>query len=409
MIPFDWKRTIVALLLAFSLITLSTRSAQACGPFFTDAIFVFQKHPDLPFERFARGQIGVLQPTYARSYLVVAYRNLIGETLSDDEVKAISSLWNDRLNLGSDWGYEDWLKKWNDARAKVPGTAPTKDIRVYRDREKPHEYESFLNCQEDAFENAVATLNERIKTLGADSTAVREWLAAQDIVFSNCGSGQQIPEAASPEQDASIRADRAYQIAAANFYATKFDEAAQQFDAIAGDASSPWRPIAPYLAARALLRKGSLAAEPQQGEPALAEAQKRLASIVKDKALARAHHAANRLLNLTSLRLHPEETVRDLARVIGKKDAAANFKQAVWDYTVLLDKWIADNEDGDLGQGLLHQPGHSRRHRHVSRALVVEPRSALPARPRPRCAAGCRPADCRRRRAMRAHCRSRSR
>lgn len=345
MIPFAWKRSVVVLLLFCFFMTLAPQPAQACGPFFTDAIFVFQKHPDHPLEKFARGNVGVLQPTYARSYLVAAYRNLVGETLSDAEVKGLTGLWDDRLNNNWDESYEDWLKKWKEARAKVPGISAPPDISVYRDREKPHEYESFLNCQADAFQNAVATLNERTNAWGADNAAVRDWITAQDIVFKNCRTGQEIPPAASG-QNALLRADRAYQIAAANFYATKFDDAVKSFDAIADDGSSPWRTSAPYLAARALLRKGSLAAEPEQGKPALADAEKRLKSIVDDDRLAKSHHAASRLLNLTRLRLRPEETVRNLAQTISKKGAAADFKQSVWDYTVLLDKWILDNEDG---------------------------------------------------------------
>jgi hypothetical protein len=325
--------------------TLAPQSAQACGPFFTDAIFVFQKHPDLPLERFARGQIGVLQPAYARSYLVAAYRNLMGETLSDIEVKGLTGLWDDRLNLNWDESYEDWLRKWKEARAKVPGVGAPPDISVYRDREKPHDYESFLNCQADAFQNAVTTLDERIKTFGPDSSALRDWVTAQDIVFKNCRAGQEIPPPVS-DQNVLLRADRAYQIAAANFYATKFDDATKNFDAIADDGSSPWRTIAPYLAARALLRMGSLAAEAEQGKPALADAEKRLKLIIDDNRLEKSHHAAKRLLNLTRLRLRPEDTVRNLAQTISKKGAATDFKQSVWDYTVLLDKWIADDEDG---------------------------------------------------------------
>ena len=181
-------------------------------------IFVFLSI-DYPLEKFARGNVGVLQPTYARSYLVAAYRHLVGETLSDTEVKGLTGLWDDRLNRYWDESYEDWLKKWKDARAKVPGVAAPPDISVYRDREKPHEYESFLNCQADAFQNAVTTLDERTKTWGADSAAVRDWVAAQDMVFKNCRAGQEIPSQAA-EQNALLRADRAYQIAAANFYAT---------------------------------------------------------------------------------------------------------------------------------------------------------------------------------------------
>src|SRR5687768_4466959 len=224
MIPFAWKRSVVVLLLVCFFMTLTPQPAQACGPFFTDAIFVFQKHPDLPLEKFARGNIGVLQPTYARSYLVAAYRNLVGETLSDAEVKGLTGLWNDRLNNSWDESYEDWLKKWKEARAKVPGVGASPDIDVYRYREKPQDYEAFLNCQADAFQNAITTLDERTTNWGAESAAVRDWIKAQDIVFKNCKMGQEIPPAAS-EQNALLSADRAYQIAAANFYATKFDDA----------------------------------------------------------------------------------------------------------------------------------------------------------------------------------------
>ena len=163
MIPFAWKRSVVVLLLFCFFMTLAPRPAQACGPFFTDAIFVFQKHPDYPLEKFARGNVGVLQPTYARSYLVAAYRNLIGEPLSDAEVKGLTGLWDDRLNNSWDESYEDWLRKWKEARAKVPGVGASPDIDVYRYREKPEEYEAFLNCQADAFQNAVATLDERTR------------------------------------------------------------------------------------------------------------------------------------------------------------------------------------------------------------------------------------------------------
>ncbi len=337
-------KTLLALALIASVSFIRPQRTQACGPFFTDAIFVYSKHPDLPFDKFAAGNLGVLQPNWARSYLVAAYRNLAGTRLSESEARAIKSVWDDRLNLGWESNDEQWIKKWTEARKKVPGLAAPPDIKAYRNREKPHEYESYLNCQQDAFENAEATLNERIKKFGADSAAVRDWMGAQDKVFANCGEGKQIPEATGPDADSLIRADRAYQIAAANFYATNFDQASQQFDSIAQDKSSPWRDKAGYLAARSLLRKGSLADKEEDGRTALAEAETRLNAILKDKSLTASHHASTRLLNLVRLRLHPEEKVHELAHTLVKKDASPDFKQDVWDYTVLLDKYL---EEGD--------------------------------------------------------------
>jgi hypothetical protein len=48
------------------------------------------------------------------------------------------------------------------ARQKVAGLTQPKEIDVYRHRDEPNQYETFLNCQKDAFENAISTLNSRI-------------------------------------------------------------------------------------------------------------------------------------------------------------------------------------------------------------------------------------------------------
>src|SRR5204863_7396922 len=151
-------RSIPAIVIAAAILLSVVQPAPACGPFFTDASFVYSKHPDFPLERFAGGQLGVLQSTYARSYLFVAYRALTGVGLSTGEATAVKSLWGDRLSNGGELDDSAWIKKWTDARSKVPGLSAPPEIRAFRRREKPHEYESYLNCQEDAFANAAATL-----------------------------------------------------------------------------------------------------------------------------------------------------------------------------------------------------------------------------------------------------------
>src|SRR2546429_598991 len=148
-----FPRAIVGLALVTAVVILLPPPTNACGPFFTDAIFVFTKHPDFPLEQFANGKLGVLSPSWARSYLVVAYRNLSGAPLTQTEAKDVKSLWEERLNLSSEGGSEDWSRKWNEARAKVPGTQPVQ-FDDYRNREKPNEYESLINCQQDALKNA---------------------------------------------------------------------------------------------------------------------------------------------------------------------------------------------------------------------------------------------------------------
>ena len=339
-----WK-AVVAVVLTVCTLSLFPLRTSACGPFFTDALFVFTKHPDFPLEQFTGGKLGIVQPSWARSYLVVAYRVLSGSALSEREAKDMNNLWKARLNLSDESGEEIVGKSWTEVRKKVPGAPELTEMRVYRAREKPHEYEEFLNCQAEAFTTAAASLEERIKLYGADSPKVREWLAAQDVVFSNCREGNKLPEPTN-DSDPMVRADRAYQTAAANFYATNYDLAKQQFDAIAKDKNSMYRIVAPYLAARAMLRKGSFAEKPEEGKPFLSDAETRLNAMLKDPALKFGHHGAQRLLNLVRLRLHPQEKTHELAAQIMKKDSSEDFEQAVWDYTYLLDKLIGEDDGG---------------------------------------------------------------
>ncbi|MFN2577279.1 MAG: hypothetical protein ABR607_06260 [Pyrinomonadaceae bacterium] len=346
--PKHMYKALIALTLIISVSCLFPRRTIACGPFFTDAIFVFTKHPDFPLENFANGKLGVVTATWARSYLVVAYRTLAGNGLSESEAKAVKSLWDDRLNL-TETSDDSGTTKWIEARKRVPGAAAITEVQTYRNREKPREYEEFLNCQQDAFRTATANLDERVGRFGADSNQVRDWLAAQDMVFANCHEGNRIPQLP-VNQDALVRADRMYQIAAANFYSTNYDEAAKQFDAITKDKTSPYHIVSPYLAARAMLRKGSFAEKAEDARPALAEAEDRLNAILKDSSLKLSHHAAARLANLVRLRLHPEEKLHELAHALMKKDATDDFKQSVWDYTALFDKFVGDDEEGKKQQ-----------------------------------------------------------
>ncbi|MEZ5391742.1 MAG: hypothetical protein R2724_02435 [Bryobacterales bacterium] len=80
-------------------------------------------------------------------------------------------------------------------------------------------------------------------------------MRGQDYVFENCfgaGSGF-IPPEVGPGVDPLIRADRAYQRAAALFYSSRYREAAAAFQRIAADAKSPWSGWGQYQAGRCTL------------------------------------------------------------------------------------------------------------------------------------------------------------
>lgn len=327
--------TLIALLMAAS------RPSVACGPFSLDAVFTFTRHPELPLEKFAAGEIGVVQPSFARSYLFVAYRHLSGNAFNAQEQKVLLALWTERLNFTWPDYDEEWPKAWLTARQKVPGLTAAPKISVDRRRGKPNEYETYLNCQKDAFETAAAVLDQRIKKFGLDSGTVKDWVAAQDQVFANCSEGQVIPSAAAPDADPLLRADRAYQIAAANFYAGNFDDAKIQFEGISHDKSSPWRETAGYLVARSLLRKASLGATEKKNE-SLAQAEEQLRKILNDRSLAAVQTAASRLLNIVRLRSHPETKLHELAESLLKKNDET-LKQDLWDYTLLLDQFVGED------------------------------------------------------------------
>jgi hypothetical protein len=334
-------RTFFATALMAALL-FSSYPSLACGPFSLDSIFTFTVHPEYPLEKFARGELGVIQPSYARSYLFVAYRYLNGAGFNPQEQQALVNLWHDRLEFTWPEYDEQWPKAWLEARQKVPGVGPAPKLSVDRHREKPNEYETYVNCQKDAFEKAAATLDARVREFGADSPVTKNWVDAQDLVFANCPEGQHIPAEAS-DLPPLPRADRAYQIAAANFYAGNFDQAQKLFVAISSDNSSPWRETAAYLVARTLIRKASLG--PQEGRDyALVQAEEQLNKILKDQKLASSHQAAARLLNLVRVRLHPEDKLHELAHSLLRKDQNEHLKQDLWDYTILLDGFLGDDE-----------------------------------------------------------------
>lgn len=338
-------RILLATLLAVSVLSWP-RAARGCGPFLASAIFTYTKHPDLPMKGFAGGELGVLQPTYARSYLAVAYRYLSGDRLDPEEQKGVTALWNERLSYGPQ--DDDAISKpWADARNSVSAAGPAPAIReLFRPVSDKDSYQQYLNCTAGAFQTAAATLSKRIERFGANSPEVKDWVQAQDQVFSNCSGGSQIPALAKSASPAAIQADRAYQMAAANFYAGNFDAAEKMFKDIAADSGSSWSHIAPYLAARTLVRKATLIAGAGKTDPTvLGEAESQLIRILADSRTGDLRPAAARLMSFVRFRLHPEERLHELAGAVVKKNADATLKQDLCDYTLLMDSFERDNYD----------------------------------------------------------------
>jgi len=127
-----------------------------------------------------------------------------------------------------------------------------------------------------------------------------------------------------------------------NFYGGSLDTARQQFEKIAADPSTPWSKLAPYLAARAVIRQATLMTDPNQNvDPArLTEAETRLTTILKDPKLKAIHEKARTLRGFVEFRLHPLQTGHELARALVRASSAAVLREELEDYTLLLDKFL---------------------------------------------------------------------
>lgn len=326
------KKLLVAVLLI-------THPVLACGPEDPTAATFLTKRPDAPIDNYLAGRLGVIQPTYARSHLVVAYRWLSGNPPRGAMLVGMRELIRHRLRETPAGPAEEvWPKeRWQKVRGTI---APELRIDEYR----PGYYLSWwINCNDDAFDVAATTLEARIKTFGADHRGVKSWLAAQDVVFANCGAGRGTPAPAELDLPPVFHYDRAYQIAAADFYAERYDAARARFLAIGRDKASPWRRIARYLAVRTTLRKSpiySSSAALASTDPVAVALEKEIRALLADPDMKPLRETLGQLLRFVTYRTNPHLRFRMAAAALVSKDrySAAGMRDDLEHYTFLLDR-----------------------------------------------------------------------
>ena len=323
---------IVAVSLAAMLMLNLATPARACGPFFIEPIFVFDSSPDLPFADFTGGKIGIIKPTFGRKTLTIAFRYLNGGSFTTDEQKAlVTALRGKATEKPESDAVKTWVatrKEFLNENEKLPA--------IYIERQYGG-YDFFPNCTPNAFEVATETLKARVASYGADDKNVRSWLAAQDTVFQNCATAGKFPEQLGKESVEWLRKDRDYQIAAANFYSLNFDQARILFSAIAQDPASPWQETADYLVARNWVRHASLTQNEGQRNEMYKQAELYLQAL--QLRTTKFAQATQRLLALVKYRLHPEQRVGELARILAYQNGNDNLAQDLIDYVWLVDKF----------------------------------------------------------------------
>jgi hypothetical protein len=324
--------------LTFALSAITAPPVLACGPSFIQPVFAMTARPE-QFADFAKGNVGIVHPTFYRSALFAAYRAFNNTPFSDKEQQELIRNWlaeyenkdaNDAIKSTA-------INNWVAARKKI---ATGEEPKIYADRNNPDSYSSFVNCTAGAFDNAVKTLTSRLD--GNKVEDVKEWLRGQDAVFANCSEVKEPPSALAADAPQWLKDDRAYQIAAAHFYAAQYEQAKTAFTEIANNKASPWRATSAYLLARIAIRQASALSDNEEQKAQMLmyyqQAENQLNNVLTDKSLASVHDAAKQLLNLITFRLHPEILHTELAKKLIDKSEDASLFQDLTDYRRLLDK-----------------------------------------------------------------------
>ena len=338
----------------------------ACGPNFEPEVFTPGSHPEDP-RVFATGKLGILQARYWQADKIVAYRYLIGGHLSPTE----QAVYNPPLPSASNLSWQAQRQaeqeqtatsRWVTARARFTrqtlASAPSPDRTIEIPRPGFAERITQLNCPDNAFETAITTLQARAQSWGPQDAGLQDWIAGQDAVFSNCSEPGTEPQPAPAHATQLLRQDRAYQIAAAHFYAMRYDQSIAAFASIAQDTSSPWSRWGQYLAARAEIRKASSTVPfADWGERAefdlslLKSAQERLqrAAQTSDPQI---HHAAMEEISFVNVRLEPQKHLNEASTALAGPSPDPDFARHLNDLRFLADHNVTGDTDPLLWMGL---------------------------------------------------------
>lgn len=338
-------------------------------------------------KRLYDGQLGIVMARSPRPQLYIAWRLLHGQKVGQAAGDALSTPccdppWRWRYDARENVGTEGWLK----ARKAVPGVAEIGFLSTDRDGAN---YTSVVNCFDEAFDTASATLKDRAAKYGVGSPELRAWVDAQDAVFQACHD----PEAKLPAPLAGapawLKADRAYQEAAFELYQGRNGEAAIRFAAIGRDKASPWRPLAAYLRTRALVRSALV----EKTGDSFAGARAAVADLAKASPGTFGQGEARKMRHLLDFRDRPRQLMADLDKELAAKEASPDIAVSFRDYSSLYDKGVASPEALDWIATLRAQPDSAARDASEDiAALERKTRAAALARARTRWAAGRDPA-----------------
>ena len=316
-------------------------AAWATGPLWPEIRFFSRSGQD-PQDDLAyfRGRLGILRATFTDNRLYAAYRIMLGRGFSDGQAGQLLARCCDAPDTPS-----DSVTSWDDLRTRVLGATPAKQNTSFRQR--PEEMRFFdVSCFPNAYRNSAVTLRARIADHGANSPLVREWVIGQDAVLLNCEADSPVPDEL-PNAPTWLKADRAYQIAAAHFYRLDYARAGQLFAEIGRDGSSPWQKVARYLVARCAVH----AAIEEKTPKLIADAQQAIDAVATDPDLGEYRAEAPKLASLLAFATRPRERAPELERALLAPDLSPALAVELRDFLLLertgtrytdLGAWIYD-------------------------------------------------------------------
>ena len=366
---------VTAVVTVVAVLGLWTRKGvEACGPDWSPDVFVNAQMPD-DMSAFAAGHLGLLGAKFDSDEYAIAYRYLNGGTVAAEDQKAFApppglvtremTTQDDVRNLLQDEAAGSHPGTWLTARQQY---APPLAADEQRAEFPDYGFYDYLNCPDPAFAMAIQTLQSRAAAWGAQNAWLKDWIAGQDAVFANCAknpappvwapanrpapvvSPMSVPQAAPAGAPLLLQQDRAYQVAAANFYYKKFDVAAQDFAAIAQDKKSPWSGWGTYLAARATVRQAfatGKATDPYApglatfDMPTMQKAQQMLEGLLREKDPKPSRSAVEHELQFVLMRTDAQRRVNDLCAALEGPGPDATFASDVADLNFVLVKDIS--------------------------------------------------------------------
>ena len=315
--------------------------AKACGwggPYYVGA----GNDRNTALATFAQGSVGLVSPTWQTSFLISSYRWLQGTAITANEQRDLLRDWSPTSSV-----HRDAARGWNQAR----NSAAPDDVAAPHSHRQGNGHSYFLNCTDGAFATATQTLKDRVQVYANAPNHYQEWIRGQDLVFHNCSGGTHIPAAVASDAPTLLKKDRAYQIAAANFYAEKFSQSRVGFDAIAADKDSPWQPTGAYLAVRSLVRDASLGTG--DADSLHTDAILRLEKILADASLASIHDASRNLLDLVRYRVDPVEQIAQLGNAIERGATGGRLATMATDLRLGIDELDAAGRSAIRGKSAL--------------------------------------------------------